>query len=135
MRPVEHGAYVSLRLENPMTDVSSPVDFAGLVSGLVASAATILAEVESLLRGDTDDAGSGEGESAPPSAEQRAEAVQGGLLTARHLIDTLAMLQEKTKGNLTPQEGELIQTAVTELRISYVRLADRPIPGQGGTAG
>ncbi len=118
-----------------MTDVSVPVDFAELVSGLVASAATILAEVESLLRGDTDGAGSGEGEAAPPSAEQRAEAVQGGLLTARHLIDTLAMLQEKTKGNLTPQEGELIQTAVMELRISYVRLADRPIPGQGGTAG
>lgn len=135
-----------------MTDAPLPVDFTGFLAGLVASAATILAEVESLLQGDAKGpvegtaasggggkpdwgAVGGEGESEPLSPEQRAEAIEGGLLTARHLIDTLAMLQEKTKGNLTAQEGELIGTAITELRIRYVQLADRPIPGQGGTAG
>ncbi len=40
---------------------------------------------------------------------------------ARYLIDMLAMLQEKTKGNLTEQEAAAIEEAVYSLRMSYVR--------------
>lgn len=40
---------------------------------------------------------------------------------ARHTIDTLAMLKEKTKGNLDPDEQRLIDHALTELRLAYVR--------------
>ena len=41
---------------------------------------------------------------------------------ARHTIDTLGMLKDKTEGNLTPEEQRLIDHALTELRLAYVRL-------------
>lgn len=40
---------------------------------------------------------------------------------ARHTIDLLAMLQEKTRGNLGIEEQRLIENAVTELRFRYVQ--------------
>lgn len=40
---------------------------------------------------------------------------------ARHGIDLLAMLQEKTRGNLTIEEQRLIENTVTELRFRYVQ--------------
>ena len=42
---------------------------------------------------------------------------------ARHTIDTIAMLEEKTKGNLSPEEQKLLANTLTELRLAYVRLA------------
>jgi hypothetical protein len=39
---------------------------------------------------------------------------------AKHAIDLLAMLQEKTKGNLTAEESEELETALHELRMIYV---------------
>jgi hypothetical protein len=41
---------------------------------------------------------------------------------ARHTIDTIGMLKEKTEGNLNPEEQRLIDHALTELRLAYVRL-------------
>lgn len=43
---------------------------------------------------------------------------------ARHSIDLLGMLQEKTKGNLTPEELRLLENGLTELRFRYVQVAD-----------
>lgn len=43
---------------------------------------------------------------------------------ARHTIDLLAMLQEKTKGNLSYDEQRLIENAVTELRFRYVQASE-----------
>jgi hypothetical protein len=40
---------------------------------------------------------------------------------ARHSIDLLAMLQEKTRGNNTLEEQRLIENAVTELRFRFVQ--------------
>lgn len=40
---------------------------------------------------------------------------------ARHTIDVLAMLQEKTRGNLAIEEQRLIENAVTELRFRFVQ--------------
>jgi hypothetical protein len=40
---------------------------------------------------------------------------------ARHHIDLLAMLQEKTRGNLTPEEQRQIDNSVTELRFRFVQ--------------
>ena len=40
---------------------------------------------------------------------------------ARHTIDILAMLQEKTKGNLSSEEQRLIENSLTELRFRYVQ--------------
>lgn len=39
---------------------------------------------------------------------------------ARQYIDILAMLQEKTKGNLTAQESAGLQRMITELRLLFV---------------
>jgi hypothetical protein len=41
---------------------------------------------------------------------------------ARHNIDLLAMLQLKTKGNLTPQEQSELDNSVTELRFRLVQV-------------
>jgi hypothetical protein len=41
---------------------------------------------------------------------------------ARHTIDTLAMLEEKTKGNLDSKEQELISRVVYELKMRFIRV-------------
>jgi hypothetical protein len=42
------------------------------------------------------------------------------LVQAKFLIDTLGMLQEKTKGNLTPEESKLLENVLYELRMMYL---------------
>ena len=42
------------------------------------------------------------------------------LLLARHTIDMMAMLEEKTKGNLTEEENNLLRTILSEMRITFV---------------
>jgi Domain of unknown function (DUF1844) len=42
------------------------------------------------------------------------------LETARHLIDVLAMLDLKTKGNLDETEAKLIASLVYDLRVAFV---------------
>jgi hypothetical protein len=39
---------------------------------------------------------------------------------AKHTIDILAMLEAKTKGNLTPAEEKLISSLLYDLRLRYV---------------
>jgi len=41
---------------------------------------------------------------------------------ARHTIDVLAMLQEKTKGNLSMEENRMLENSLTELRFRYVQV-------------
>lgn len=41
---------------------------------------------------------------------------------AKHAIDTIALLETKTKGNLTPEEKELLTRILYELKMHYVRL-------------
>lgn len=45
------------------------------------------------------------------------------LRVAQHSIDVLAMLAEKTKGNLTMEEQRLLENSLTELRFRYVQVA------------
>ncbi len=42
------------------------------------------------------------------------------LIGARETIDMLAVLQEKTKGNLTARESRLMTETLSELRLAYV---------------
>jgi hypothetical protein len=62
-------------------------------------------------------------------------APQVDLIGARQTIDTLGMLGEKTKGNLTPKEQAFFQNALYELRMAYVEvtnaLAHPPGPSTG----
>jgi len=45
---------------------------------------------------------------------------------AKQMIDILTMLEEKTKGNLMPEEKRFLDSALTELRLTYVRRASQP---------
>ena len=54
---------------------------------------------------------------------------QGGqphldLIGARQTIDSLGLLSEKTKGNLTPKEQNFLQNALYELRMAYVEVTN-----------
>lgn len=42
---------------------------------------------------------------------------------ARHHIDTLAVLDEKTKNNLTDDESKLLSTTLYELRQAYIQVS------------
>ena len=46
------------------------------------------------------------------------------LIGARQTIDTLALLQEKTKGNLTSAEENFLQNCLYELRMAYVEVTN-----------
>lgn len=43
---------------------------------------------------------------------------------ARHSIDMLGMLQEKTRGNLTLEEQRLLENSLTMLRFRYVQAVE-----------
>lgn len=70
---------------------------------------------------------------------------QGGqpridIMGARQTIDTLSLLAEKTKGNLTPVEETFLQNSLYEVRMAYVEttnaLSRPPQPGTAtGTSG
>ena len=55
---------------------------------------------------------------------EEAEKPEPNLPVARHSIDLLGMLQEKTKGNLSTEEQRLLENGLTELRFRYVQVAD-----------
>jgi hypothetical protein len=52
------------------------------------------------------------------------EKPEPNLPVARHTIDLMALLVEKTKGNLSIEEQRLLENSVTELRFRYVQVAD-----------
>ncbi len=58
------------------------------------------------------------GERIPPSLEM-----------AKHFIDLLQVLEDKTKGNLTAEEKALLDQVLYEMRMTFVQLAG------GGPAG
>jgi hypothetical protein len=68
---------------------------------------------------------------------------QGGqpgvdLIGARQTIDTLGMIGEKTKGNLTPKEQGFLQNCLYELRMAYVEVTNalaRPPQAPGPITG
>lgn len=47
------------------------------------------------------------------------------LRVARHTIDMLSMIQDKTKGNLSMEEQRLIENSLTELRFRYVQAMEQ----------
>lgn len=56
----------------------------------------------------------------PPSEKPEPQPVM-----ARHAIDMLALIADKTKGNLTLEEQRLIDNTLTEMRFHYVRVFEQ----------
>jgi hypothetical protein len=77
-----------------------PIDFHTFVLSLGSSALLHLGELER------------PGASGP----------EKNLPLAKHTIDILGMLQEKTRGNLTPDEAKLLESLLYDLRLRYVDL-------------
>ncbi len=42
------------------------------------------------------------------------------MLMAKHTIDTMILLQEKTKNNLTAEENDLVEKSLYDLKLRYV---------------
>ncbi len=57
------------------------------------------------------------GEIPDPDGKQ----IEVNLPMAKHSIDLLVMLREKTKGNLTAEEQKLLDQMVYDLRMKYVK--------------
>ena len=55
-----------------------------------------------------------------PETNQAAQ----NLPAAKQMIDILALLQEKTKGNLTDDESSLLDQVLHNLRVHYVRAVE-----------
>jgi uncharacterized protein DUF1844 len=56
------------------------------------------------------------------------------IIGARQTIDTLSLLGDKTKGNLTAQEENFLQNSLYELRMAYVEVTNALArPPQAGT--
>ncbi len=77
-----------------------PVDFSGLILSLAHATMMHLGQIPDPM-----------GRPSQPDLE-----------LARHTIDTIAMLKEKTEGNLGEEEQKLIDTALTELQMAFVQV-------------
>ncbi len=54
------------------------------------------------------------------------EETEPNLDLARHAIDLLAVIQEKTKGNLSLEQDRLLNNSLTELRFRFVQASEKP---------
>ncbi len=80
--------------------VLGPIDFQTFLVSLASSALIHLGEVTDPDTGKTD----------------------ASLPHAKQTIDLLALLQQKTSGNLTPDESRLLQDLLRDLRLRFVQV-------------
>jgi hypothetical protein len=76
------------------------ISFAGFVISLATTAAVHFGDI------------------ADPHTGERQEP---DLAAAHQMIDLISLLQDKTKGNLTPDEAKLVEDLLYELRMRYVQ--------------
>ena len=61
-----------------------------------------------------------------PDAKDPSEKAKVDLSLAQQSIDLLALLQEKTRGNLTVEEDKFLHNLLYDLRMRYVEAAREP---------
>ncbi|MGA8087573.1 MAG: DUF1844 domain-containing protein [Terracidiphilus sp.] len=88
-----------LRAQNPTMGAQPPIRFEHLVQQLYLS---------SLMQ---------MGAATPEGQRPRVD-----IIGARQSIDLLGVLEEKTKGNLTPTETRMLETVLFELRMTFLEL-------------
>ncbi len=57
--------------------------------------------------------------------EPETQILRVDLPMAKQIIDTMGMLQEKTRGNLDPDEERLLKSVLYDLRMRYVQKSNR----------
>ena len=65
------------------------------------------------------------GDVPDPVSAQKAEA---NLAAAQQMIDILSLMEQKTRGNLTAEERQLLEQILFELRLRYLE-ASKEAPG------
>ena len=85
------------------TDASAPALFSTFVMGLASATLIELGVIDDPIT--------------------KTKRVQKGV--ARQHIEILEMLREKTRGNLEPQEKELLEKALQDLKFQYAKTADK----------
>jgi hypothetical protein len=76
------------------------------------------------------------------AVHEEGKPVQPDIIGARQTIDTISLLSEKTKGNLTQKEQSMLQNALFELRMAFVEVTNsltrppqNPSPAGGRSKG
>ena len=87
-----------------------PADFTTIVSMLATQAMLNLGTLPNPMTGNTD----------------------RNLPQAKHAVDLIEVLQEKTKGNCNPQEEAMLHNLLHELRMAYVASQGQPADDAGG---
>jgi hypothetical protein len=89
-----------IRAQNPTMGEQPPIKFEHLVQQLYLSALMQM------------------GAATPEGQRPRVD-----IIGARQSIDLLGVLDEKTKGNLTPNEARMLETVLFELRMTFLELS------------
>ncbi len=66
---------------------------------------------------------------------QTGQRMSPNLPLARHYIDLLALLHEKTKNNLSENENAIMEATLHELRMAFVQMAGGAMPGKTAQSG
>jgi len=88
--------------ESEIPGVEDPASFANFMMSIASNAASSLGMMEH------------------PVTHKRDVDLELG----KHWIDVLGMLQDKTRGNLSPQEAQILEGLLADLRMQYVSLAN-----------
>src|SRR5256714_5593429 len=90
---------------------NDPASFVNFIMSIASNAASSLGMMEHPVTGERD----------------------VDLELAKHWIDILGMLRQKTRGNLAAQEQQILDGLLSDLRMQYVSLTQAPQPRRGFT--
>jgi len=115
-------AGVSPQQQNPQTEKSGEAASPGAESGTEVElpGADDPASFASFMMSIASNAASSLGMMEHPVTGKREVDLELG----KHWIDVLGMLQEKTRGNLLPQEQQILEGLLADLRMQYVSLTN-----------
>lgn len=103
---------MAIRATNPGGEHPRPMDFVQMVQSFYMTAIVQLG-----------------------GATQEGQQPQVDLMGARQSIDMLAVLQEKTSGNLSPDEARLLESALFDARMGFLEITQAIIARQAQAAG
>jgi hypothetical protein len=106
----ESGGAASARAESgaevELPGADDPASFASFMMSIASNAASSLGMMEHPVTGKR----------------------EVDLELGKHWIDVLGMLQQKTRGNLLPQEQQILEGLLADLRMQYVSLSNASAP-------